>query len=314
MHAEERSPAPPPASDLHRGSGVEGPILEGLDETRDLARAHPKVTRKTEAGRTEPPLLSSFERGRSARAELEPVLELEPGPGLHVVGDPDVLVVGDAGPRPRLEPLLEGRVAAVAVEVAAPLERQARPPQPYLGATERRERLPEMLALPVDRERRVPEDGGAEHDVAVDRRAPRARPFAEVDDERVPVPADGARADVERPARAADGAGRALGQRPLRAATMAERDVDGREVERVDLGARRPRARVSRRERTPEERDDDDRALAVVAQRIEIEPLVAARRDRRVEAKSSRTASAESLPLRAAIGTPGPGCTLPPAT
>jgi hypothetical protein len=53
--------------------------------------------------------------------------------------------------------------------------------------------------------------------------------------------------------------------------------------------------------------------LPVVAEGVDIPPEVAPGRDRLVEPRLAITAAAASCPDIAAIGTPGPGCTLPPA-
>jgi hypothetical protein len=52
---------------------------------------------------------------------------------------------------------------------------------------------------------------------------------------------------------------------------------------------------------------------AVVAEGVDIPPEITTRRDRLVEARCPSSVSAASRPDIAAIGTPGPGCTLPPA-
>src|SRR5512140_692807 len=77
--------------------------------------------------------------------------------------------------------------------------------------------------------------------------------------------------------------------------------------------SRLPRAEVVRGKDTADECDQHQRLSAVVAQSIEVPPRVARRLDRRVEDRSSRRLAAARRPDRAAIGTPGPGCTLPPA-
>jgi hypothetical protein len=53
--------------------------------------------------------------------------------------------------------------------------------------------------------------------------------------------------------------------------------------------------------------------LAVIAERIDIPPEITTRRDRLVESRCAISVAAASWPDIAAIGTPGPGCTLPPA-
>ena len=53
--------------------------------------------------------------------------------------------------------------------------------------------------------------------------------------------------------------------------------------------------------------------MATVTQCVNIPPEVATRWDRLIETRCAIVAAAASLPDIAAMGTPGPGCTLPPA-
>jgi hypothetical protein len=84
-------------------------------------------------------------------------------------------------------------------------------------------------------------------------------------------------------------------------------------LERVGERFSLARSRIERREHRADEDDQRERVLAVVAERIDVPPRVAATRDRVVEARSAESACAASFPLNAAIGTPAPGWTLPPA-
>ena len=52
---------------------------------------------------------------------------------------------------------------------------------------------------------------------------------------------------------------------------------------------------------------------AVVADGVDVPPEISARRDRLVEPRCAISAAAANWPESAAIGTPGPGCTPPPA-
>ncbi len=70
---------------------------------------------------------------------------------------------------------------------------------------------------------------------------------------------------------------------------------------------------VIRREHTADKGDDGQAELAAVTQCVNIPPEVATRWDRLIEARCAIVAAAASLPDIAAMGTPGPGCTLPPA-
>lgn len=71
--------------------------------------------------------------------------------------------------------------------------------------------------------------------------------------------------------------------------------------------------RVVGRKNTTDERNERDRISAVVAYAVDIPPNVAILRDGLAEVRSSTMLAAASRPDSAAIGTPGPGCVLPPA-
>ena len=73
------------------------------------------------------------------------------------------------------------------------------------------------------------------------------------------------------------------------------------------------RAAVIRREHAADEGDDGQAIVAAIAQRIDIPPEICTRFDRLVEPRCAISVAAASCPDIAAIGTPGPGCTLPPA-
>ena len=77
--------------------------------------------------------------------------------------------------------------------------------------------------------------------------------------------------------------------------------------------ARSGAQRVVRREDAADEGDDRQAVPAVVAEGVDVPPEIATRRDRLVESRCAISVSAASRPDIAAIGTPGPGCTLPPA-
>ena len=96
------------------------------------------------------------------------------------------------------------------------------------------------------------------------------------------------------------------------AAVAIERHVQRAEILRL-ASAPASRARVIGREHAAHEADDGEAMAAIVAQAVEIPPTVAALRDRSIEARNASRLSAARRPESIAIGTPGPGCTLPPA-
>jgi hypothetical protein len=67
------------------------------------------------------------------------------------------------------------------------------------------------------------------------------------------------------------------------------------------------------REHAANKSDDGQPMLAVITGGVDVPPAIAIRRYRRVEVRSSRIAAAARMPAKAAMGTPGPGCVLPPA-
>jgi hypothetical protein len=80
-------------------------------------------------------------------------------------------------------------------------------------------------------------------------------------------------------------------------------------VDRVAAAA----LQIVRREDASEEADDGEAVLAVIPDRVEIPPGIAARRDGAIEARSFMQAATASRADKAAIGTPAPGWVLPPA-
>lgn len=109
--------------------------------------------------------------------------------------------------------------------------------------------------------------------------------------------------------RAPQGAPPALGHRPTVGARPVESDV----YRAVVLWIVASGPSVVGGEHAADKGDYREALAAVLAQRIDVPPDVAARLNRLREVKSAITRSAASLPESAAIGMPGPGCTLPPA-
>ncbi len=104
----------------------------------------------------------------------------------------------------------------------------------------------------------------------------------------------------------------ALGHRPVFVPLSVKRDVDCTVIKRISTAMLAGKS-VVRRENAADEGDDREPVPAVRAYRIDVPPDIAVGRNRRIEAKSAITASAAKRPEIAAIGTPGPGCVLPPA-
>ncbi len=230
-----------------------------------------------------------------------------------VVGHRDPAARGDARPGPAGECALQRLVAGVGVEVGDAAEMQRRAGERDLGAGGRRDGHPAVAAGAVERDRVSRALLGPQADGSGEAATQRGGALVEVDDQRVALPADRARAQDQLAGAPREGAGATLGEHPRIAGRRVEGDVDGRVRQGIGAPAA-PRAgcRVERREHAAEHGDDADGRAAVVAHRVEVPPGVAAGRDREVEARSSITLVAASLPLCATIGMPAPGCALPP--
>lgn len=136
----------------------------------------------------------------------------------------------------------------------------------------------------------------------------RGRDLVDVDDQIRAIPMHLAGAYLERVRRLTHRRPPPLSHRPAPALAV-ERHVDAGMVQRIAP----PRPAVPGGKDRAYEPDDRDTAGAVVGEPVDIPPGVAVRRDFDVEARSALIAAAASRPERAAIGTPGPGCTPPPA-
>jgi hypothetical protein len=126
------------------------------------------------------------------------------------------------------------------------------------------------------------------------------------------VPVDAALANEEFVFAPTDGAPAAFSHRPAFAFIAVERDIQRAMIERVGRPAPACK-RVVGREHASDKCNERDAVLAIVAQSIDIPPRIAVFRNDAVEARSSIRLAAAICPDSDAIGTPGPGCALPPA-
>ena len=135
--------------------------------------------------------------------------------------------------------------------------------------------------------------------------------LVDFDCQRCAIPYDLARADPEVAFVPRDRAVTAFGHGPAFAVAI-ERDIERAMVERI--GAAAPTGEgVVGREHAADKGNQRNAVASVIAQRVDIPPGIAVVRDRAVESRSSITLAAAIRPDSAAIGTPGPGCALPPA-
>lgn len=91
-------------------------------------------------------------------------------------------------------------------------------------------------------------------------------------------------------------------------------DIDSAIVFRIDVcPAALESPCIVGRKNTTDKRDDAEGILSIVTERIDVPPQVASRAYLLVKPRCTMVVSAANCPERAAIGTPGPGWTLPPA-
>lgn len=104
----------------------------------------------------------------------------------------------------------------------------------------------------------------------------------------------------------------ALSHRPEFASVVVQRNIQGTVVERITATSASCQRVVGRKD-AADKANNREAVTRVCTQCINVPPDISAGSNRRIEAKSSATASAANRPEMAAIGTPGPGCVLPPA-
>ncbi len=182
----------------------------------------------------------------------------------------------------------------------------------YLDAGAGGDRPPYMVAVRVEREGLAVNRRWNHAHRTADAAGDRNRDLIEADGERRAIPVKPAGADGKSVRAAGHGAARPLRHGPAGAAVAVDRDIDGAMVERIGRAAA-ARKGVIGREHAADEGDDGDAIFAVVAQRVDIPPSIAVFGDWTIEPKSAIRLAAAERPDSAAIGTPGPGCVLPPA-
>ena len=93
-----------------------------------------------------------------------------------------------------------------------------------------------------------------------------------------------------------------------------QRHIDGTKVFRIcNTTVARTCPSVVGRKNAADKGNDGQPVASVIAQGVDIPPEITTRRDRLVETRFAMSVAAANRPDMAAIGTPGPGCTLPPA-
>lgn len=166
-----------------------------------------------------------------------------------------------------------------------------------------------MGARRFERECALVDSCRIDDDFAAYRSGYRRGDFIDADDQRAVAPVQRTGSDGQRIRRLTETGPPPLGHRPAGAARAIQRDID--RTMTIGIGPVRPG--VIGRENAADEGDDRERIGAVVAQRVDIPPAIAAWRNGRIERRSAIARRAALRPEIAAIGAPGPGCALPPA-
>ena len=200
----------------------------------------------------------------------------------------------------------------IAVDIARARPAQRRTLEGNLDPRHRRDGLPTVLALGVEHEGAVRETRRKNADPAAKARWNRNRRFGDRDREFVAVPRKGTGSDDEPVRGPVNRAPPPLGHRPAFSGSAVQCYIDGAMIQRI-ADAAPPGPGIVGRKDAADEGDQRQPVAAVVAQRIDIPPGIATRCHRLVEARSAIRLAAAWRPESAAIGTPGPGCALPPA-
>ncbi len=214
-----------------------------------------------------------------------------------------------ARPIPSMKAGFEGLVTFISIEIAGAPPARGGPFKIDLDAGARRDRTPAMAAVIVD-----PFDVAGQHarpnaDLTPDRARNRRPVLVDTEDQDLAVPVDTAAADRQAPRRPAGLI--TLGHRPGGRASV-KGDVERAMAERIGTAVSSGPAVVGG-EDAAQKGDQGNPVPPVLAERVDIPPNIAVRRDRAIESRSSISADAARRPDSAAIGIPGPGWVLPPA-
>ena len=292
---------------------IERSVLQGL---HDLRRSC--IIRSRGAGYAPQRWRQPHGNGRGKFLDLAIRIEPQGQRTFNAITGHDVVKhgggAGEAGARPfpRLKIPFQRRSAGVAVEIAvtAPPHRRLLECNLHMGG--RGDGPPPMTPGGVEREGAAGERLRVDADGTANSPRCRRRHLINANHKSVAIPGEPAWPDRQRGRCPADLASSALGHGPTFSIVAVERDVDRAMIERVGFPVR-ARPGVIGREDAADEGDDREAVLSVIAQCVDIPPRVTAGRDVLIESKSARSAAAANWPEIAAIGTPGPGCALPPA-
>ncbi len=227
---------------------------------------------------------------------------------MRVVGNRGPLGVRRTRPAPESEGGLQRLLPGIAVQVSGTGPLKIRRSHLDLHAADRREGPPTMAPLRVQGEAPFGDGLGHQPDPAANPTRQRNGDLLDLDGQRITVPAQRRGAYRQSPLVSFQCTASSLRHGPARPRTV-ERDVQTQMVRRI-LSAG---PGVVRREHAADKGDDRQSMAPVVAEGVQVPPAIATRDDRRLEVESFSRHATAKRPDSAAIGTPGPGCTLPPA-
>jgi len=214
------------------------------------------------------------------------------------------------GPVPKI--LFQRPRSGIAIEIAGAVPTQRRLLHVDFDPRDRCDRPPVVTAAAVELGRTGCDGLRVQRDPAFKPDKTRHRQLIDIDRKPVAVPVQGALTDCQSRGRLRERRLAPLGERPVFSARTIKRDIDRAMVKRIAIAAP-ARCGVIGRKDAADEGNDRQPMRTIVTQRVDIPPRITVTRDRRVEARSAVTHCAASRPDIAAIGTPGPGCVLPPA-
>ena len=173
---------------------------------------------------------------------------------------------------------------------------------------------PAVQALVVKRCDKVTKPFWPHFDTASNAHWQRHIDFIDVDGECLSIPVQTAGANVEMLRTARNMRAASLCHGPSFTAFAIQRHIQRAMVFWIGKAASAAACQcIVGRKNTAYKGNDGEAVLAVVAERVDIPPEITTRRDDLVKPRSAISVAAAKRPDMAAIGTPGPGCTLPPA-
>jgi hypothetical protein len=278
-----------------------------------LLRVTARTSRDAPARRRQTGARQRSELVRGARAVVIQREACMPAPAREsIVGNHRSLARAGARPLPGRKVPFERRIAMIDVAVAVPEPSRCGLPKVDLHPCTGCDRTPAVALGYVERKSLARQRRRVDAHRPLKTRWDRIGDFVDLKRQRLAVPVDTAPAKDELILAPSDSAPAAFGHGPAFAGVAVECNVQCAMIERVAT-AEPTRKRIIRRKHAADEGDQRDTVVAVVAQCIDVPPGIAVLGDGAVKVRSSIRLAAAIHPDSAAIGTPGPGCALPPA-